>query len=43
MILCTPVFPENVYESHPDPVYLVELESNSDAPIPQSCLRLVEG
>ena len=27
----------------PDPVYLVELDSNKDALIPQSCLRLVEG
>jgi hypothetical protein len=26
-----------------DPVYLVELESNNDALIPQSCLRLVKG
>ena len=25
-----------------DPVYLVELESNKDASIPQSCLRVVE-
>ena len=33
----------NVEQLGQDPVYLVELESNSDAPIPQSCLRLVEG
>jgi len=26
-----------------DPIYLVELESNRDALIPQSCLTLVEG
>ena len=32
----------SVDELGDDPVYLVELESNMDALIPQSCLRVVE-
>jgi ribosomal protein S4E len=32
----------SIEELGDDPVYLVELESNKDALVPQSCLRVVE-
>jgi len=33
----------SVEELGDDPIYLVELESNQDALVPQSCLRMVAG